>query len=98
VATYVSTVKFTNQGMVDIKDTCQRARKFMKAAKKTGVEVHDILWTLGPFDGLIVFDAPDDQTATALMLQLCSGGNVQTQTSLAYRVDEMENILGKMSE
>ena len=98
MATYVSTVKFTNQGMVDIKDTCQRARKFMKAAKKTGAEVHDILWTLGPFDGLIVFDAPDDQTATALMLQLCSRGNVQTQTSLAYRVDEMENILGKMSE
>ena len=97
MATFVSTVKFTNQGLADIKDTCQRAKKFKKAAEKVGAEVRDIMWTLGPFDGLIVFDAPDDETATALMLRLCSAGYVHTQTSRAYRAEEMENILGKMS-
>ena len=30
-----------------------------------GVKVRDIFWTLGHFDGVIVFDAPDDETAPA---------------------------------
>jgi uncharacterized protein with GYD domain len=97
MATFVSTVKFTDQGLTAIKDTCQRAKSFQTSAQRLGVEVRDILWTLGPFDGLILFDAPDDQTATALMLRLSSAGYVHTQTSPAYRAEEMEHILGKMA-
>jgi uncharacterized protein with GYD domain len=59
--------------------------------------VKDIFWTLGPFDGLVVFDAPDDETATALMLHLGTFGNVHTQTARAYQAAEMEQILGKLS-
>ncbi len=61
------------------------------------VEVKNIFWTLEPFDGCIVFDAPDSETATALMLHLGSFGNVQTQTARAYQAAEMEQILGKLS-
>lgn len=53
----------------------------------------DIFWTLGQFDGLIVFDAPDEETATAAMLHLGSLGNVQTQTSRAFRAAEMKKVL-----
>ena len=62
-----------------------------------GVEVKDIFWSLGPIDGVIVVDAPDDETATALMLQLGSFANVQTQTARAYQAAEMEQIVAKMS-
>ena len=81
MATFVSTVQFTDQGMKDIKSTCKRAAAFKTAAAGMGVEIHNIFWTLGPFDGVVVFEAPDDETATALMLQLGSFGNVQTQTA-----------------
>ncbi|HUS40420.1 MAG TPA: GYD domain-containing protein [Pirellulales bacterium] len=62
-----------------------------------GAEVKNIFWSLGPFDGCIVFDVPDDKTATALMLQLGSFANVQTQTARAYQAAEMEQIVAKMS-
>jgi len=97
MATFISTVQFTRQGMKDIQATCQRAASFQAAAANLGVEVQNIFWTLGPFDGVIVFDAPDDETATALMLQLGSFGNVQTQTARAYQAAEMANVLAKMS-
>lgn len=58
-----------------------------------GIKVSDIFWTLGRFDGLIIFDAPDEETATAAMLHLGSLGNVQTQTSRAYRAAEMKEML-----
>jgi uncharacterized protein with GYD domain len=98
MATFISTVQFTDQGMKDIKATTKRADAFMAVAEKMGVEVKNIFWTLGPFDGLMVFEAPDDETATALMLRLGSFGNVQTQTARAYQAAEMSQILGKLSE
>jgi uncharacterized protein with GYD domain len=46
----------------------------------------------------VVFDAPDEETATALMLYLGSFGNVHTQTARAYNAEEMEPILGKLPQ
>jgi uncharacterized protein with GYD domain len=98
MATYVSTIKFTAHGVAAIADTTKRANAFKNAAKKMGVKVNGLYWTLGPFDGLVVLEAPDEQTVTALMLQLASRGNVQTQTARAFEANEMQDILGRMSK
>ena len=97
MATFITTVQFTDQGMKDIKATGRRAEAFKTAAAKMGVDVKHVFWTLGRFDGLVVFDAPDEETAAALMLQLASYGNVHTETTRAYEAPEIEQILGKLS-
>ena len=61
-----------------------------------GIKVTDIYWTLGPFDGVIIMEAPDEETATALMLHIGSFGNVQTQTARAFNAAEMETIVAKV--
>jgi uncharacterized protein with GYD domain len=94
VPTYVSTLKFTPQGMTAIKDTCKRAAALKATARKMGVKVTDVFWTLGAFDGLLIFEAADDETATALLLHLGSLGNVQSQTARAFNAAEMEKVLG----
>jgi uncharacterized protein with GYD domain len=96
MATYITTIHFTEQGVKAIQDTCDRAAAFKAAVKKMGVKVSGIYWTLGAFDGVIVFDAPDEATATAAMLQLSSLGNVRTQTGRAFDPAEMQKILGLM--
>jgi uncharacterized protein with GYD domain len=93
MATFVTTIKFTPQGMTNIQDTCKRAADLKAAAKKMGAKVTGQYWTTGPFDGLLVFEAPDDDTAVALMLHLGALGNVQTQTARAFSAAEMEKIL-----
>jgi len=40
------------------------------AAKKMGAKVTDIYWTMGDHDGVLIFEAPDDQTASPLLLHL----------------------------
>ena len=97
MATFISTVQFTDQGMKDIKATGKRAEAFKATAENMGVEVQNVFWTLGRFDGLVVFDAPNEEMATALMLQLASYGNVHTETTRAYEAVEMEQILSKLS-
>jgi uncharacterized protein with GYD domain len=94
MATFITTIKFTEKGLQGIRETCKRAAAFKLAAKKMGVKVTASYWTLGPFDGVIVFDAPDNETATAAMLSLSAQGNVTTTTARAYDASEMEKVVG----
>ena len=96
MATFVSTIRFTEQGIKTIGETTKRAAAVKAAAKKMKVKVTDIYWTLGPFDGLLVFDAPDDETATALLLHVGAQGNVQSTTARAFTAAEMDKVLAKM--
>ena len=96
MATFISTVKFTEQGIKAIGETTKRSSSLKAAAKKMGIKVKDIYWTLGAFDGLLIFEAPDDETATALLLHLGSLGNVQTTTARAFTAAEMDKVLAKM--
>jgi uncharacterized protein with GYD domain len=93
MATFITTLKFTAQGVTNVRDTCKRAAALKAAAKKMGVKVTGQYWTLGAFDGVLIFEAPDDDTATALMLRLGSEGFVQTRTARAFTAAEMEKIL-----
>jgi uncharacterized protein with GYD domain len=94
MATFITTTHFTDQGIKAIRDTGKRAEEFKATAKKMGVKVTGLYWTLGAFDSVVVFEAPDEATATAVMLQLASQGNVRTQTARAFDAAEMQKILG----
>jgi len=45
---------------------------------------------------VVVLDAPDDETISALMLENGSHGNVKSYTIRAFRRDEMEKIVAKI--
>ena len=98
MATFITTVKFTAEGIQNIHESPKRAAAFKSAAKKLGVKVGDIYWTLGSFDGVVVFDAPNDETATAAMLHLSSQGNVQTTTARAFDSSEIEKVIGLLAK
>jgi uncharacterized protein with GYD domain len=65
-------------------------------AQKAGVTVKDIYWTLGTYDGVVIFEAPDEETLAAVGLALGALGNVRTQTVRALSLDEMNAVLGKL--
>lgn len=96
MATFVSTVRFTQQGIKAVGDTTDRAAAIQSAAEQMGVTIKDTYWTLGEFDGLLVLDAPDDETAAAFLMHVGSRGNVQTTTARAFTAEEMKGVLAKM--
>lgn len=96
MARFAATIRFTAQGLAGIQETTRRAAAFKTATKKLGVKVIDQYWSLGTFDGLMIFDAPDSHAASAAMLELAALGNVQTQTTEIFAAAEMESILRKM--
>ena len=61
-----------------------------------GVKVTNIYWTLAPFDGVIIFDTPDDETATAAMLSLSAQGNLTTTTARAFGAGEIQKVIAML--
>src|SRR5262245_10709173 len=96
MATYVTLIKLTERAVKEIKDSCKRAAEFKGHAKKHGIEVKEQYWCTGPYDGVIIFEAPDDETASAAMLSLSSRGYVTTQTLRSFTATEMGKILGRV--
>jgi uncharacterized protein with GYD domain len=93
MATFITTLHFTEQGVKAVRDTCDRAATFQAAAEKMGVKVTGQYWTLGASDGVLVLEAPSEETATAALLHLGSLGNVRTQTARAFDPAEMQKVL-----
>ena len=96
MTTYFLLVHFTDQGIRDIKDTIGRAEAFEQMAKKSGVTLRELFWTMGRYDVIAVFDAPDDVSAAALTLSASSLGSVRSEILRAFSFEDMKQILGKM--
>ena len=96
MATFIVLSSFTEQGIRNVKETINRAEAFKEMAKKSGVTIKDMYWTLGSHDTVVVCEAPDDETAAALLLSVGSLGFVRSETLRAFSLDEMKKVLGKM--
>jgi uncharacterized protein with GYD domain len=96
MATYITLINWTEKGEQQVKETARREADFARSAQKLGVKVVQAYWTMGAHDGVLLFEAPDDETATAAMLSLGTQGNVKTQTMRAFTAAEMEQIVAKL--
>lgn len=96
MAMYVSLVQFTDQGIRNVKDTAKRSDAVRELARKMGIDTKSIYWTIGKYDVVVTFEAPNDEAMTALSLAIASQGNVRTQTLRAFSRDEVTSIVGKL--
>lgn len=96
MAHYVVLAHFTDQGIRTVKDTTKRARAFREMAQKMGGKIRDIYWTLGPCDVVLTMEAPNDETAAAILTKAGSLGNLKSQTLRAFDETEMDSILAKV--
>ena len=93
--TYISLVQFTDKGIQAAKETTQRVTDWASKAKSMGVKIKDVYWTLGQYDQVCVFEAPNDKTAASVLLAADMLGNIRTQTMRAFTSSEMKTILDK---
>jgi uncharacterized protein with GYD domain len=95
MATFISLLKFTDQGVRNIKDSPNRYEAFRAMAEKLGVRVKDLYYTVGHYDIVAVMEGSDEAVTTAL-LQVCSLGNVRTETLRGFSLDDMKKMVGTM--
>lgn len=95
MSTYVALLNFTQQGLQNIHESPHRSVAFKAVARKAGVKILHLLWTLGAHDGVIVFQAKDEAAAAGLMMALSALGNVHTTTMRAFDAAEFTAVVDK---
>src|SRR5215471_14105508 len=94
--TYISLVQFTDKGVQAAKGTTRRLADWAAKVQPMGVSIKQMYWTLGQYDQVCVFEAPDDETAASALLAADMLGNIRTQTMRAFTASEMDKILAKV--
>jgi uncharacterized protein with GYD domain len=96
MVTYIGLLSFTDKGLQAIKDTTKRAAAAKEAAKKHGVNLRDMFWTLGEYDAICVLEAEDEASVAAFTIGTALQGNVRTRTLRALSAAEMDKVLAKL--
>ena len=90
MATYVTLLRYTQQGITSIKQAPGRVDAARQAFRTLGAELKAVYLVMGRYDFVALVEAPDDATAA---LALGSKGNVSSETLRAFTEDEFRNIV-----
>lgn len=94
--TYVTLVKWTEQGIKSIKDVPGRLEAAGKIIEAMGGKFTDTYITMGEYDMVVVSEGPNDEAVTAGTLGIASRGYVRTVTMRAFTPAEFAEILKKL--
>ncbi len=96
MTTYVMLANWTEQGMRQVKDSPKRLDKAKEALKQMGGEFKAFYMTMGPYDLVAVYDAPDDAVSARFTLILGMLGNVRTVTLKAFPERAYREIISSL--
>ena len=92
---YISLIKWTDQGIRNVKESPKRAEAARKQAEKMGGKLQ-IWYTMGRYDIVSLLEFPDDGTAEKFLLWLGSLGNVRTTTLKAWTEEEEAKLIAQL--
>jgi uncharacterized protein with GYD domain len=82
-------------GQQPTKENAMQVQAKMKEAESWGVKFHQAFFTLGPYDGVQISEAPDEKTALRVAM-LFSGNGGSSTTMAAVDMQEVMGWLMKM--
>jgi uncharacterized protein with GYD domain len=92
---YITLMNWTDQGVKSFRDSVDRAAAAEVALSPAGITFKDLYWTVGAYDLIATFEAPDAETLAAALLVLAAQGNLRTTTLRAFTADEMRGVIAK---
>jgi uncharacterized protein with GYD domain len=96
MTTYVMLANWTEQGILKVKDSPRRLDVAKKALKDMGGEFKSYFLTMGDYDIVAIYEAPDDAVAARFNLQLGMLGNVRTRTLKAFPEAAYREIINSL--
>src|SRR5215469_3508737 len=96
MTTYVMLTKWTEKGMVNVKESPKRLDAAKKALRDMGGEFKSVYMTMGDYDLVAIYEAPDDAIAARFTLILGMLGNVRTTTLKAFPEAAYREIINSL--
>jgi uncharacterized protein with GYD domain len=98
--TYLSLFSYTGPTWERLmRNPGDRTAAIRAAAQAVGGSVRSVHWMLGPYDGIVVFDAPASVSAAAVSVTAMSSGAFrQVQTHELFTQEQLEAVLSGASD
>jgi uncharacterized protein with GYD domain len=94
--TYISLLRYTQQGIASAKGGPARLDAAKEAYKKAGGELKAFYLTMGQYDMVVVAELPNDEAVAKLALSLGAAGNIRTETARAFTEAEYRKIVATL--
>jgi uncharacterized protein with GYD domain len=94
--TYVMLVNWTDQGIRNVSEGPKRLDAAKAMLKEMGGEAKSVYLTMGQYDLVVTFDAPDDAVAARFTLMLGKTGNVRTTSMKAFPEQAYHQIVASL--
>jgi uncharacterized protein with GYD domain len=94
--TYVSLLRYTQEGVKNIKESPARLDAAKKLFQSMGAELKQWYLTMGQYDAVVIAEGPDDDTVAKLVLMIGAQGNIRTETFRAFTEDEYRKVIAAL--
>jgi uncharacterized protein with GYD domain len=95
--TYVALCRYTEKGLQGVKDSPTRLDAARRMLEEMGGRLDQFFMTLGEYDLVFTYEAPDDACAARFILQLGSLGNVRTTSMKAFPERAYRELLASLA-
>ncbi len=95
--TFIMLLRWTEQGIKNIKDSPSRIDQAREDIKAVGGEMKDFYLTLGPYDAVAICEAPTGKAYAQFALSVGSKGNVQTETLRSFSEEQYRDIIASLA-
>ena len=96
--TYVSLFNFTKQGMDTIKEMPKGIEGAIERLGELGCKSVATYITMGDYDIVGIWQAPSDEVALGMLLEMGRWGNTRTTTLKAFTTDEFAAVVAALPE
>jgi uncharacterized protein with GYD domain len=93
---YISLMRWTTAGRAGLPAWRDRVEDGERLIEEAGGKLVGVWVTLGRYDVVEVFEAPDDEVALEIITKLGAAGGEETETLRAFTRDEAESIIRKL--
>ncbi len=97
MALYMTQFAYTSDAWAALaKNPEDRGRVFAALVEKLGGRFRDIYYCFGEYDGLVLYDAPDNATASAIIVAATAPGHLKaTKTTPLFTMSDTMALLRK---
>ena len=96
--TYATLVKFTPQGLAGMGDPEEAYKEGTKMAAQMSIKTIGTYATLGPYDMMLLYDAPDEKVAAGMATAFAMKWGGQSETWTLISMDEFAKVMVKLKK
>jgi uncharacterized protein with GYD domain len=89
-------MRWTSQGLAGLPGWRERVEEGQRTVEEAGGTLVGVYVTLGRYDVVEIFEAPDDGVAVEILMKLQRYGAEHTETLRAFTREEAEEIVKKL--